>query len=161
MRKNSHIRGVVTAHVSTQDMAKAKLERLRRERDREIYRLYKEARDILPSATDTQLFNVVSVLPAPSFYMDGGSCAKFLSVLLRGGDLCDLPYWQRARYYALYRLHGLMVSQGRTEGRSLSDVAEELVGMPAPSFWLTPRWIREIVYRERGEERRRLYERVK
>lgn len=88
----------------------------------------------------------ISEMPAERFWVSEQRAAIVVSALLAGRDLP--PYTRSPKRRMFMEIFSRFVELRRKrEGESIISIVSEIVHSPAPSFYMSPRSVMDIVYK--------------
>lgn len=130
---------------------------LRRRRDRDLYEAYVEGLRSGKMMTRQEAVDYARLHSAPRFYISGDYCR-----LIMGRKLAGLPTGCRnilsaKKFDDLWELFKREMDKG---GRTVEEVSERIVEMPAPSFYITWGCADKIIQKERKKAWERLLARL-
>ena len=132
---------------------------LKRQRDADLYDVYKRGMDTHSFANMSQAADYVISQPAPKFYVSAREVSLAIGKLQRGISLIALSSSSRRRIWQLKDNYDAYLLAHPDNNLSRVAILEMLVEEPAPEFYLSWRSAREILRREMIKRRNAWFER--
>ncbi|MCD8266130.1 MAG: hypothetical protein LUC33_03140 [Prevotellaceae bacterium] len=131
---------------------KGSVNRVARQRDRELVRIYHRLLRENPAAGAGELMRELALAPSPRFWITEERAADVMRQMRRGRWESSVHVCQRRRMFEEIkrRCERMMAA-----GDDLRTAVRRVVNSPAPEFYLTEGSVRTILYRElrrRGRE---------
>lgn len=130
---------------------------LKRQRDADLYDVYKRGLETNSFANMSQAADYVIRQPAPQFYVSPREVSLAMGRLQRGMSLIALSPSSRRRFWQLKDNYDAYLEAHPDNHLSRERVLELLVEEPAPEFYLSWRSAREILRREMIKRRNRWF----
>jgi len=132
---------------------------LKRQRDSDLYDVYKKGMATIGFANMSQAADYVIRQSAPHFYVSPREVSLAIGKLQRGVSLIALSSSSRRRIWQLKDNYEKYLAEHPDNKLSRERVLELLVEEPAPEFYLSWRSAREILRREMIKRRNKWFER--
>lgn len=130
---------------------------LKRERDKDLYQVYKKALRDNHFSSMMQAADFCRRQPARSYYIDSREAQKIISLIEKGVSLIGKNSHSRKRAWDLYELVKQYREQHPGQHKGLVLILEEIVCMEAPEFYLSGRSAKRIILNELRRERQRRF----
>lgn len=118
----------------------------RDERDAAVLAAYRDEVAKASRIMMDEIVRIVSARPSHRFWVSEERAELVVRSMMKGMDALDgMRDTKRRMYEEIYRRVSRMREEKR--GISLNHIIFEVVNSPAPEFYLTPRYVRDIVYR--------------
>lgn len=108
-----------------------------------FYDTMKKVSSANPFFTIDEVVRKARLTPAPRFFVTYENARRFVSLLVRKGEMPLLNENKLQMYKELYRRYMQRIQYGRNRFRILESIIEE----PAPSFYLDVESFRGIIYK--------------
>ena len=127
------------------------------ERNRELMRVYREKLAQARYIIMPEIFEQVANTPCKRFWVSEERAAIVISAMLMGKPLGNMRKNKREMFEEIFRR--FLVMRKILPHKSIYDLAFRIVQQPAPSFYMTPRTVGELIYRIRNGWYGRQYDR--
>lgn len=121
------------------------------QRDDELVRAFRSAMTHCAVIRKTNIYKVVSRMPASRFWVSEERATIVVSRIMQGDDLADMRPCKRRMFMEIYR-RVMTLHRERPEA-AVYDLVFDVVHQPAPEMFLTPGSIKTILIRIRKRER--------
>ena len=122
------------------------------ERDKDLMRAYREQIAICNTIVLSEIFTKVVLMPASRFWVSEERACIVIGKMMRGDSLHKMRPTTREMYLEIYRR--VCSIKKEQPDKPISEIVFQVVGQPAPQFYLTPDSARVIV----TKIKRRFYE---
>lgn len=99
------------------------------------------------SVTREDVIRNVMSKGAPRFYVTPEKARRYISILNRGGDTKLTNPHKIAMYNEIYRRYKLYIQEHNIKGYGIiDDILCDILCEPAPSFYISVRTVKDIIY---------------
>lgn len=100
-----------------------------------------------------KVFEEIADAPAPRFWVSEARAYRIISMMIKGNCVLDGMHTEKqAMYREIY--NRVTEMRRRHPEMPLGDIVFEVVNQPAPSFFLSPYYVRDLIYKYKRSKKR-------